>query len=486
MTPDERKHPYRLSSFNMQNYHQLYINGQWIDSTSSTLFNVINPANEQICASVVMGSEADVDKAVSAARHAFKSWRHTTAEERATHIENLADALYRRRHELAESISISMGIPLHLALDVQVDEPIDILRSYSSRAALMDTTEIIGNATVIKKPIGVCGLISPWNYPLNQLMGKMAPALASGCTMIVKPSEQTSLQDFIVAQCCEEAGLPAGVFNLVSGMGPEVGAAMSAHPDIDLISFTGSTRAGSHIAKNAASSVKRVIQELGGKSPLIITEDADLDAAVEYGLEDVLINTGQTCTAFSRWLVPDNKLSEISNLILEKIGNYKIGDSEDAFIGPMVTHAQQQRVLSYIQLGINEGAELLTGGLGLPDNVSQGFYVKPTVFTQVKNSMSIAQEEIFGPVICLISYNDIDQAIHIANDSPYGLSSAVYAKTTEQGINIAKHIDAGLTYINGGDYNIEAPFGGFKQSGNGREFGNHGLSEYVELQAIHV
>ena len=470
----------------MQNYHTLYINGQWIESTSDERFNVINPATEQVCASIVMGSEADVNKAVLAARQAFKTWKKTTAKERAVYIEKLADALHNRRHDLAAVISISMGIPLHLALDVQVDEPIEILRSYSSRTTLMDTTETIGNATVIKKPIGVCGLISPWNYPLNQLMGKMAPALAAGCTMVVKPSEQTSLQDFIVAQCCAEAGLPAGVFNLVPGMGPEVGAAMSAHPDIDLISFTGSTRAGSHIAKNAADSVKRVIQELGGKSALIITEDADLDAATEYGLEDVLMNTGQTCTAFTRWLVPENKLSDVSNLILEKISSYKIGSTEDAFIGPMVTHAQQQRVLSYIQLGINEGAEILTGGLGLPDNVSKGFYVKPTVFTQVKNSMGIAQEEIFGPVICLISYTSIEQAIDIANDSPYGLSSAVFAKTTEQGIAIAKQIDAGLTYINGADYNIEAPFGGVKKSGNGREFGDHGLTEYVELQAIHI
>ncbi|MFT7109290.1 MAG: aldehyde dehydrogenase (NAD+) [Psychrobacter glaciei] len=470
----------------MKNYNQLYINGQWIDSTGNQKFSVINPANQKVCALVVMATEQDVNSAVKAARKAFNSWKNTTAEYRANLIEKLADALVIRQHELATAISLSMGIPLHLALEVQVEEPIEILRSYAKRCILMDQIDVIGNATVIKKPIGVCGLISPWNYPLNQLMGKIAPALAAGCTVIVKPSEQTSLQDFIVAECCHEVGLPAGVFNLVTGLGPEVGAAMSGHKDIDLISFTGSTRAGIHIAQNAATTVKRVVQELGGKSPLIITEDANLEAAIEYGLEDVLLNTGQTCTAYTRWLIPENKLDDVSNLILNKITNYKIGSNETAFIGPMVTATQQKRVQEYIQLGINEGAKILTGGLGLPDNIKIGYYVKPTIFTNVKNSMRIAQEEIFGPVICLITYQSIEQAIEIANDSPYGLASAVFSGTSEAGIEIAKQIDSGITYINGGDYNIEAPFGGVKQSGNGREFGDHGLNEYIELQAIHV
>jgi aldehyde dehydrogenase (NAD+) len=471
---------------NMKNYQQLYINGQWIESVGKQRFNVINPSNEKPCASVVMGTAKDIDKAVKAARIAFTTWKKTKPEYRANLIEKLADALVKRQDELATAISISMGIPYHLALEVQVEEPIEILRSYSERCALMDKQQVIGNATVIKKPIGVCGLISPWNYPLNQLMGKMAPALAAGCTIVAKPSEQTSLQDFIVAECCHEVGLPAGVFNLVPGLGPEVGAAMSSHPNIDLISFTGSTRAGVHIAKNAATTVKRVVQELGGKSPLIITEDADLNAAVEFGLEDVLLNTGQTCTAYTRWLIPENKLAKVENLILNKIIDYKIGSTKDAFIGPMVTAIQQQRVQDYVQLGINEGAKILTGGLGLPDNINTGYYVKPTVFTHVKNSMRIAQEEIFGPVICLITYESVEQAIDIANDSPYGLASAVFSGTSEAGVEIATQIDSGLTYINGGDYNIEAPFGGVKQSGNGREFGDHGLNEYIELQAIHL
>jgi aldehyde dehydrogenase (NAD+) len=470
----------------MKNYQQLYINGQWVNSTGKQQFSVINPANEKHCASVVMGTAEDIDSAVKAARSAFTTWKKTTPEYRANLIEKIAHALEKRQNEIATVISVSMGIPHHLALEVQVKEPIDILRSYAKRCALMDKQETIGNATVIKKPIGVCGLISPWNYPLNQLMGKLAPALAAGCTVVVKPSEQTSLQDFIVAECCHEVGLPDGVFNLVPGLGPDAGAAMSGHPDIDLISFTGSTRAGIHIAKNSATTVKRVVQELGGKSPLIMTEDSNLDAAVEFGLEDVLLNTGQTCTAYTRWLIPENKLPAVSNLILNKISGYKIGCTEDAFIGPMVSATQQQRVQEYIQLGINEGAKVLLGGLGLPDNIDMGYYVKPTVFTHVKNSMRIAQEEIFGPVICLITYESLEQAIDIANNSPYGLASAVFAGTTEAGMEIAKQIDSGLTYINGGDYNIEAPFGGVKQSGNGREFGDHGLNEYIELQAIHV
>ncbi len=467
-------------------YQQLYINGTWQASTGKQSFDVINPATEQVCATVVMATKEDLDKAVAAARKAFKTWKNTSAEYRANLIEQLADALYERKQDLADAISLSMGIPKHQALEVQVEEPIEILRSYSQRCAIMNKKETIGNATVIKKPIGVCGLISPWNYPLNQLMGKMAPALASGCTMVVKPSEQTSLQDFIVAQCCHQVGIPAGVFNLVPGLGLEVGAAMSSHAGIDLISFTGSTRAGIHIAQSAANNVKRVIQELGGKSPLIITEDADIQHAVEYGIEDVIVNTGQTCTAFTRWFIPKSKRSEIITLIKSHLAKINIGADDNCDMGPLVTHAQQQRVFEYIQLGLNEGAEIITGGLGMPEGITTGYYVKPTVFCNVKNSMKIAQEEIFGPVICLIEYSELEEAIEMANDSPYGLSSAVFCQNKSKGLSIAAQLDTGMCYVNGGEYNIEAPFGGVKQSGNGREFGDHGLAEYIELQAIHL
>ena len=467
-------------------YSKLYINGQWVASSADQTFAVINPATEAVCANVVMGTKEDVDRAVIAAQAAFKTWSNTSAQYRAQMIQKLADKLREYRDELAQSMSISMGMPLHLAGEVQVDDQIDILETYVSRTALMDEVKTIGNAQIIKQPIGVCALISPWNYPLNQLVGKMAPALASGCTMIVKPSEQTSLQDFIVAKACDEIGLPAGVFNLVPGYGPEVGAAMSSHPDIQLISFTGSTRAGIHIAQNAAQNVKRVVQELGGKSPLLIHEGCDIAAAVEYGIEDVMINTGQTCTAYSRWLVQKNIAKEVIALAKQQAQAIVIGSGDDAFMGPMVSQVQQQRVLDYIETGIKEGATLITGGTEKPAGLEKGFYVQPTIFAHVNNNMTIAREEIFGPVICIIEYDTLEEGIAIANDTVYGLAAAVYAKDKPQGLEIAKQIDAGMVYVNGGGYNIEAPFGGMKQSGNGREFGDEGLHEYVEVKAIHM
>lgn len=470
----------------MLNYSQLYINGQWVNSTGQQTFAVINPANEEVCANVVMGTKADVDVAVAAATAALKTWSKTSSVYRAQMIQKLANKLREYRDELAHAMSISMGMPLHLAGEVQVDDQIDILETYVSRTALMDEIKTIGNAQILKQAIGVCALISPWNYPLNQLVGKMAPALAAGCTMIVKPSEQTSLQDFIVAKACDDIGLPAGVFNLVPGFGPEVGAAMSAHPDIQLISFTGSTRAGIHIAQNAAQNVKRVVQELGGKSPLIIDQGCDIDAAVQYGIDDVLMNTGQTCTAYSRWLVQKNIIKDVIALAKQKAEAVVIGSGPDAFMGPMVSKAQQQRVLNYIERGIKEGAMLVTGGLEKPAGIDKGFYVQPTIFSNVHNDMTIAREEIFGPVICIIEYDELEEGITIANDTVYGLAASVFAKDKTRGFDIAKQIDAGMVYVNGGSYNIEAPFGGMKQSGNGREFGDEGLHEYVELKAIHV
>ncbi|MGR6872382.1 aldehyde dehydrogenase family protein [Pseudomonas sp. HK3] len=470
----------------MQDYSQLYINGQWVSSTGEQTFDVINPATENVCANVVMGTKEDVDAAVIAASAAFKTWSKTSSDYRAGMIQKLADKLREYRDELALSMSISMGMPLHMTGDVQVDDQIDILETYVSRTKLMDDIKTIGNAQILKQPIGVCALISPWNYPLNQLVGKMAPALAAGCTMIVKPSEQTSLQDFIVAKACDDIGLPKGVFNLVPGTGPEVGAALSSHPDIQLISFTGSTRAGIHIAQNAAQNVKRVVQELGGKSPLIIDKGCDIDAAVQYGIDDVLINTGQTCTAYSRWLVHTDIVKEVIALAKQKAEAVVIGNGPDAFMGPMVSKAQQQRVLNYIERGIKEGAILVTGGLEKPAGIDKGFYVSPTIFANVSNDMVIAREEIFGPVICIIEYNELAEGIAIANDTVYGLAASVFAKDKTLGFDIAKQMDAGMVYVNGGSYNIEAPFGGMKQSGNGREFGDEGLHEYVELKAIHM
>jgi len=467
-------------------YSKLYINGQWVQSSGKQTFAVVNPATEGVCANVVMGTKDDVDAAVKAAQAAFKTWSKTSTEYRADMIQKLANKLREYRDELAQSMSISMGMPLHLAGEVQVDDQIDILETYVSRTTLMDEVKTIGNAQIVKQPIGVCALISPWNYPLNQLVGKMAPALAAGCTMVVKPSEQTSLQDFIVAKACDEIGLPAGVFNLVPGYGPEVGAAMSSHPDIQLISFTGSTRAGIHIAQNAAQNVKRVVQELGGKSPLIIDRGCELNDAVQYGIDDVLINTGQTCTAYSRWLVQKGIVQDVIAMAKQKAEAIVIGSGPDAFMGPMVSQAQQERVLNYIKIGIEEGATLVTGGLEKPADIDKGFYVQPTIFSDVRNDMTIAREEIFGPVICIIEYDTLEDGIAMANDTVYGLAAAVFAKDKTLGFDIAKQLDAGMVYVNGGSYNIEAPFGGMKQSGNGREFGDEGLHEYVELKAIHV
>jgi len=467
-------------------YSKLYINGQWVQSSGKQTFAVVNPATEGVCANVVMGTKDDVDAAVKAAQAAFKTWSKTSTEYRADMIQKLANKLREYRDELAQSMSISMGMPLHLAGEVQVDDQIDILETYVSRTTLMDEVKTIGNAQIVKQPIGVCALISPWNYPLNQLVGKMAPALAAGCTMVVKPSEQTSLQDFIVAKACDEIGLPAGVFNLVPGYGPEVGAAMSSHPDIQLISFTGSTRAGIHIAQNAAQNVKRVVQELGGKSPLIIDRGCELNDAVQYGIDDVLINTGQTCTAYSRWLVQKDIVQDVIAMAKQKAEAIVIGSGPDAFMGPMVSQAQQERVLNYIKIGIEEGATLVTGGLENPADIDKGFYVQPTIFSDVRNDMTIAREEIFGPVICIIEYDTLEDGIAMANDTVYGLAAAVFAKDKTLGFDIAKQLDAGMVYVNGGSYNIEAPFGGMKQSGNGREFGDEGLHEYVELKAIHV
>lgn len=470
----------------MQSYNQLYINGQWVDSSSQQMFSVINPATEDVCAQVIMGNSDDVDLAVQAAQVAFNIWSKTSSAYRAELIQKLVNKLREYRDELAYSISIAMGMPLHLAAEVQVDDQLAILESYVARTRLMDEIKTIGNAQVFKQPIGVCALISPWNYPLNQLVGKMAPALAAGCTMVVKPAEQTSLQDFIVAKACDEIGLPKGVFNLVTGTGQEVGTALAQHKDIRLISFTGSTRAGIQVAQNAAPTVKKVIQELGGKSPLIIDEGCDVTAAVNYGIEDVMINTGQTCTAYSRWLVHKSIKKQVELLAKEKAEAIVVGSGENAFMGPMVSADQQNRVLNHIKLGMEEGAFLLTGGLDKPKGLNKGFYVQPTIFTNVKNNMAIAQEEIFGPVICIIEYETQEEAIQLANDTNYGLAAAVYAKDKQEGLKIATYIDAGMVYVNGASYNIEAPFGGMKQSGNGREFGDEGLLEYVESKAIHI
>lgn len=472
----------------MINYQQLFINGDWQSSTSEQYSTVTNPATEQAIASVISGNRDDVNRAVQAAKTAFKSWSSTSGAERAHFLTVLAKKLTEREHELAALISDELGMPRHLALDIQVRGPIQGIISYINYAHLMDDSEQVGNSIIVKEAIGVCALICPWNYPLHQLIGKIAPAIAAGCTMIVKPSVEAPLSAFFLAEICAEIGLPAGVLNIVTGPGREIGDALCTHPDVDMVSFTGSNQVGVSVMKAASDSVKRVCQELGGKSALIITEDADLEAAVKYGVEDIMCNSGQTCTALSRMLIPRSRYEQAITIAKSVAETIVIGSPLDSGsdMGPLVSAHQKQSVLDYIQQGINEGARLVTGGLGKPAGLSTGYYVNATIFADVENTMTIAQEEIFGPVLSIIPYDDIDQAIEIANDSIFGLSGAVWAANKAQAITIAKKIKSGQVFINGAQFNYQAPFGGYKQSGNGREWGEDGLKEFIEIKAMQV
>lgn len=470
----------------MKQFDRLFINGKWVKTNSADVIEVVNPATESACARVPNGNREDVNTAVAAARRAFFAWADTPAEKRAELLRAVADEMQHRSHELVDAHVITMGCPRHLTAELHIDAPIAALRMYADLAAQMDNMAEKGRLLLCKEPIGVCALINPWNYPLHQLMGKLAPALAAGCTIVSKPATQTPLQDFIMAEIFEAVHLPAGVFNLVSGSGGVIGPMLSSHPLVDMVSFTGSTAAGVKVAEAAAPTVKRVCQELGGKSPYIITEDADLEAAVRYGVEDVMLNTGQTCNALTRMFVP-RSCYEKAVIIAKKVAEeHRVGDPNDANVsmGPMASAAQKQIVIDYIQKGIAEGARLVTGGVDMPAGVDIGAYVRPTVFADVTNEMLIAREEIFGPVLCMIVYDDIEGAIQMANDTVYGLASGVYAKDKASALKIAREIRAGQCYIQGSYFNIDAPFGGFKQSGNGREWGDQAMHEYMETKAI--
>jgi len=472
----------------MINYQQLFINGDWVSSSSEQYSALINPATEQPIANIISGNREDVNHAVQAAKNAFHAWSSTSGSERAQFISALAEKLTERELELAALISDELGMPRHLALDIQVRGPIQGLRSYIDYAHLMDASEQVGNSTIIKEAIGVCALICPWNYPLHQIIGKIAPALAAGCTMIVKPSVEAPLSAFMLAEICAEIGLPAGVLNIITGPGREIGDALCTHPDVDLVSFTGSNQVGISVVQAASQSVKRVCQELGGKSAFIITEDADLAGAVSYGVADIMCNSGQTCTALSRMLVPKSRYEQAITLAKSAAEALVIGSPLElsSDMGPLVSAQQYRSVLDYIQLGINEGARLVTGGLEKPAGLSTGYYVNATIFADVDNKMRIAQEEIFGPVLVMIPYDDTDQAIEIANDSIFGLSAAVWAASDSAAISIAKKIKSGQVFINGAEFNYQAPFGGYKQSGNGREWGEEGLKEFIEIKAIQI
>lgn len=470
----------------MRHLDKFYIDGEWMIPVSGQTLDVINPATEQPCLSMACANEADVEAAIRAARTAFPDWSQTTASHRRELLLAIADEMDARTDDLIDAHTMTMGIPRHQALDFQIAAPIEAVRYYAELCGTVDHVEENGNVTVFHEPIGVCVLINPWNYPLMQMVGKVAPALAAGCTVVAKPAEQTPLSDVIMAEIFHKVGLPKGVFNLVMGIGANIGEQLCSHPDVDMVSFTGSTGAGIKVAQAAAPTVKRVCQELGGKSPLIITADADLEAAVRFGVENVILMGGQTCDALSRMLVPAGKYDDAVAIAKSVAEEQIIGDplKVETTIGPLASMTHRDRVLRYIGIGIEEGATLITGGTDRPNECPVGAYVKPTLFGDVTPNMTIAREEIFGPVLCIMKYDTLDQAIEIANDTEFGLSSSVYAKDKASAMPIAKQMQSGQCYIQGGAFSIHAPFGGYKQSGNGREWAEAGLHEYLETKAV--
>jgi aldehyde dehydrogenase (NAD+) len=470
----------------MRECRQFYVDGEWVDPTRTQDFTVINPANEEPIATITLGSAVDVDKAVAAAKRAFESYSDTTLDQRLAFLQRIIEVYKSRMDEMAETISKEMGAPLGLTRAAQApvglwhfSEIVKVLKHFKFE-------ELKGSTLMRKEPVGVCGLITPWNWPMNQIACKVAPALAAGCTMVLKPSELAPLSAYLFTQILDDARLPPGVFNMLNGDGPTVGAAISSHPDIAMVSFTGSARAGIAVASAAAPTIKRVTQELGGKSAYIILDDADFENAVKEGSQACFRNTGQSCNAPTRMLVPQPKMAEAAAAAKQTAEATKVGDPfiEGISVGPLASKAQFEKVQRLISKGIEEGAKLVTGGLGLPDGISKGFFVKPTVFSDVKNSMTIAREEIFGPVLSIIPYEDENDAVRIANDSPYGLSGFVTSGDLERARRVAKRIRSGNVHINGARPDFGGCFGGYKQSGNGREWGEAGLEEFLELKAV--
>ncbi len=473
--------------------NQFFIDGKWVAPASKETIEVHNAGTGAVMGKVPAGTEKDIDAAVAAARAAFEGWSATPAAQRAEYLQKISDGLKARAAELGSTIAQEVGMPIKLAGRIQAGLPIANFSNYSKLLNDFKFEERIGNSLVVREPVGVVGAITPWNYPLHQIALKVAPALAAGCTVVLKPSEIAPFNAFILAEVIEAAGLPKGVFNLVTGFGPAAGEALVKHPQVDMISFTGSTRAGKRISEVAAQTVKRVALELGGKSASVILEDADLAAAVKGTVSGCYLNSGQTCTALTRMLVPESLYQEAAKIAVEVAKGFTLGDpmSEATRLGPLSSQMQLDRVRSYIMKGVDEGAELLTGGAEQPEgladgNLAGGYFVKPTVFGKVKNSMTIAQEEIFGPVLSIIPYQDEEDAVRIANDTPYGLAGAVWSKDDARAQKVARRIRAGQIDINGGAFNMNAPFGGFKQSGHGREAGVYGLEEFLEYKSLQL
>jgi aldehyde dehydrogenase (NAD+) len=469
------------------NAQKFYINGEWVDPSTSNTLDVINPATEQPFATIALGGKADVDRAVAAARAAFESFSETTKEERIALLERIIEVYERRMGDIAEAVSLEMGAPVSLASGAQAPAGLWHLGATLDALKEFEFEEKIGTTSVVYEGVGVCGFITPWNWPLNQIGAKVAPAIATGCTMILKPSEIAPINALIFAEVLEEAGVPAGVFNLVNGDGPTVGVALAEHPDIDMVSFTGSTRAGIEVAKNAAPTVKRVHQELGGKSANIVLDDADIQEVISRDVAGMYVNSGQSCNAGARILIPQDKMEEAIEIAKATTEKVVVGapDDEGTAVGPVVSETQYNKVQGLIEKAIEEGATLVTGGPGRPDGIDAGYFVKPTVFANVTNDMTIAREEIFGPVLTLIGYTDEAEAIRVANDTNYGLAGMVSSSNTERARKVARKIRTGMVHLNGAPLVADAPFGGYKQSGNGREFGKFGLEEFLEAKSIY-
>jgi len=467
----------------MRDCTKFYINGEWTTPADRTTLTVINPATETPAAAISLGTAADVDAAVAAARAAFEGFAATSREDRVAMLERIAAAYQARYADLAAAIHEEMGAPMKLASGPQAAAGLGHFTTMAGILKEYPFEEDKGGFDLVREPVGVVGLITPWNWPANQIACKVAPAIAAGCPMVLKPSEVAPISAYVLTEIMDAADLPKGVFNMINGTGPDVGAAIASHPGIDMVSFTGSTRAGIEVAKNAAATVKRVAQELGGKSANIILEDADLERAVSHGVIACMMNSGQSCNAPTRMLAPAGKMAEVAAIAAAAAETMR-PDGEGGGIGPLANETQWRKVQGLIETGIAEGAEIVAGGPGKPDGIETGYYARPTVFTGVSNDMTIAREEIFGPVLCLIPYKDEDEAVAIANDTPYGLSGYVYGGDVARAKAVARRLRAGAVHVNGASVDFHAPFGGYKQSGNGREWGEAGLEEFLETKAV--
>ncbi len=472
----------------MITHDKLYINGQWVAPNSQDTIKVTDPSTEEICGEVPSGNDDDVFAAIAAAKEAFKTWGQSSAADRSALIRKLSEKVTENMAKIGELCALELGTPLQLSVAVHGGMGVGVVSSYIDVPFEMEKEEQLGNSVIVKEPIGVCSFITPWNFPLHQIVAKVMPALAAGCTMVLKPSSDTPLTAYYFAQLVDECGFPAGVFNLVTGPGRTIGETMCTHPDVDMVSLTGSTEAGQRVGQLAAQSVKRVGLELGGKSASVVLDDADVAAAAGAAGGGICMNSGQVCAALSRLIVPRAKQDEAVAAAKAAVESAKVGGAfeEGVTMGPVASKAQLDTVTGYIQQGIDEGATLVTGGTTPPEGRNTGYFVQPTIFSDVNNDMAIAQEEIFGPVLAIIPYDTEQEAIDIANDSIFGLAGAVWSGDADRAKRVAKQIRTGQVSVNGGGFNVNAPFGGYKQSGNGRELGPHALAEFVEIKSMQM